>query len=180
MASDLSDAVVDDFRDGTFNPSMFGAGVRLAETAEGGFVTCNGFSNGIMISGMCEEGVCVCVYRNYLSPPPPHLPSPPSPLSPSSSSLPAVTMESSLQAEVDGNPVDVSSPTTELLVSEGASLQLTCSGENTDIVVNNISMATFQTQNLTREDNGFYQCITADGENSLYLLVTCELREINK
>ena len=74
---------------------------------------------------------------------------------------------------MDGVPV--ANGVQELVVREGVSVQLDCSAPGL-MVVNNEAMgsSSFQTENVTREQAGFYQCLTEDSVDSVYLLVTCK------
>ena len=58
---------------------------------------------------------------------------------------------------------------------EGVSIQLDCSAPGL-MVVNSEAMgsSSFQTASVTRDQAGFYQCLTEDSVDSVYLLVTCK------
>ena len=74
---------------------------------------------------------------------------------------------------MDGVPV--ADGVQELVVREGVSVQLECSAPGL-MVVNNviITSSSFLTESVTREQAGFYQCLTEDSVDSVYLLVTCK------
>ena len=70
----------------------------------------------------------------------------------------------------------------ELVVNEGDGVTLNClPSDMASIFINNVTtnMATFQSENVSRDNTGFYQCLisTMGSMDSLYLLVACEYYE---
>ncbi len=68
---------------------------------------------------------------------------------------------------VDGAP--------EVVVGEGVSLQLHCPGNQTRIVVNNVTVNSSSFE-VERNQSGYYQCLSERERavDSVYLLVTCK------